>query len=93
MIKEKIIGSLDGESEEEIERDVLEKFGFIYVGGIGSRYDGSVVIDIFLTEQDGKECELWVDYKNKRTLIYNVGEDLYFLDGNLTKKEEKEWYD
>ena len=92
MIKEKIIGALNGESEEEIEKEVLEKFGFIWVCGIGSRHDGSVIIDETLTNEEGKECELWVDYKNERCLIYCFGDDLRLMNGDLTKKEEKEWY-
>ena len=93
MIKEKIVGVLNGESVEDIEKETLCKFGFTYVCGIGSRYDGSIIIDELLMNEDGKECELWVDYKNKRVLIYVFGEDLNFMSGDLTKKEEKEWYD
>ena len=92
MIKEKILGKLEGDSEEEVEKDMLDKFGFVYISGIGARHDGSVIIDD-LTEDEGKECELWVDYQNKRTLIYSFGEDLYFIDGELTKEEDKKWYD
>ncbi|MCK4440542.1 MAG: hypothetical protein KAU90_00955 [Sulfurovaceae bacterium] len=92
MIKEKIIGALEGEDEEDVEKNMLNKFGFVYISGIGSRHDGSIVIDVLLTENEGKDCELWVDYKNKRVLVYKFGDDLYFLDGDLTKKEVKIYY-
>ena len=92
MIKEKIIGALKGESEEQTEREMLERFGFIYVCGIGSRHDGSVIIDELLINEEGKECELWIDFKNERVLIYSFGSDLMFMKSELTKKEDEEYY-
>ena len=93
MKKEKIIGALEGESEEDVEKDMLEKLGFIWICGIGSRPDGSVLIDETITEQEGKECELWVDFKNERVAIYSFGSDLMLMSGDLTKQEDKMWYD
>jgi len=90
-IKEQIIKKLEGESEEDIEKEILDSFGFGYVSDIGSRHDGSVIIEVGLEDIGGKECELWVDYVGERTLIYNFGNDLYFLEGGLTKEEEKKW--
>ncbi len=93
MNKEKIIGSLEGESEEEIEKNMLEEFGFIKITEFMTRSDGSLVADMGLSGTYDIECELWTDYINKRVLLYSVGSDLHLLDGELTKKEEKKYYD
>ncbi len=93
MKKEKIIGSLDGKSEEEVEKDMLEKFGFVKITEFMSRGDGSIVADNSLSGTYEIDCELFIDYKNKRALLYSFGWDLHLLDGELTKKEEKNYYD
>ena len=36
MIKEKILGKFDGDSEEEVEKDMLEEFGFIWITNMGA---------------------------------------------------------
>lgn len=92
MKKEKILGKLNGDSEEDIEKDVLDSFGFRYISSIGSRNDGSIIVDAVITEREGKDCELWIDYVGERTLIYKYGDDLYFIDGELTKEEEEKYY-
>ncbi len=91
MKKEKIIGSLEGESEEEVEKEMLEKFGFVKITEFMTRHDGSIVADNTLSRTYEIDCSLWIDYKNKRVLLYKFGYDLHFLDEDLTKKEEKMW--
>ena len=93
MKKEKIIGSLEGKSEEKVEKEMLEKFGFMKITEFMTRHDGSIVVDMGLKDLYDVDCELFVDYKNKRGLLYSFGSDLHFLDGELTKKEEKMYYD
>ncbi len=93
MKKEKIIGSLDGKSEEEIEKEMLEKFGFVKITEFMTRSDGSLVADMGLSGTYDIECELFIDYKNKRALLYTFGYDLHILDGELTKQEDKKYYD
>lgn len=93
MSKEKILKALEDKSEEEIQKELLEEFGFIKITEFMSRHDGSIVADMGLSSTYEIDCELWIDYKNKRTLLYSYGYDLNFLDGDLTKKEDKIYYD
>lgn len=93
MSKEKILKALENKSEEEIEQELLEEFGFIKITEFMTRGDGSIIADLGLSGTYEIECELWIDYKNKRALLYSYGYDLHLLDGKLTKKEEKIFYE
>jgi len=90
--QDKIIKALEGKSEEEIEKELLKKFGFVKIAEFMTRADGSIIVDNGLGDTYDIEFELWVDYKNKRVLLYKFGYDLDLLDGKLTKEEEKEFY-
>ena len=88
--KDKIIKTLEGESKEDIEEDMLESFGFVWVTDIGTHADGGLLIEQGLGEY--KNWELWVDWKKKRILLYNTEADLELIEGELTKREEKLYY-
>jgi len=91
-MKEKIVKALENKSEEEIQKELLEEFGFLKITEFMTRSDGSIVVDDGLSGTYEIECELWIDYKNKRALLYTYGYDLNFIDGDLTKKEDKIYY-
>lgn len=90
-IKEKIVKTLEGESKEDIEEDMLESFGFVWVTDIGTHADGGLLIVQGLDEEY-KDWELWVDWKKKRILLYNTKADLELIEGELTKQEEDLYY-
>jgi hypothetical protein len=87
---EKILKSIEGESKEEIEKDLLESFGFIWITDIGTHGDGSLLIEQGLDEY--KDYELWVDWETKRICLYSPAEDLNIIEGELTKEEEELYY-
>jgi len=90
-IKEKVIKALEGETKEDIEKDMLESFGFVWITDIGTHADGSLLIVQGLDEEY-KDWELWVDWKKKRILLYNKEMDLELIEGELTKQEEDLYY-
>jgi len=91
-MKEKILKALEDKSEEEIQKELLEEFGFLKITEFMTRSDGSLVADMGLSGTYDIECELWIDYKKKRALLYSYGYDLNLIDGELTKKEDKIYY-
>jgi hypothetical protein len=93
MSKERILGKIEDKSEEEIDKEMLGKFGFVYISDFMTRADGSIVADKGLGgTYDDVDCELWVDFKNRRVVLYTEGFDLNFLEGDFTKEEEKMYY-
>jgi hypothetical protein len=88
---EKIIKKLEGESDDEIADAMLSSFGFEYITDFGVRPDGSLLIEEAL-DRDYSAGALWVDWKNKRVCFYTDGVDLTMIEGELTKEEEKLWY-
>lgn len=66
MIKnEKIIKKIEGESKRDIERDILESFGFVWITNVGRHADGGLLISSDLDEYF-TDAELWVDWDKKR---------------------------
>jgi hypothetical protein len=90
--KDLIVKELSGEDKEEIEKDMLESFGFVWITDIGQHADGSLLIVEGL-EEEYKDWELWVDWKKKRILLYNEESDLEMIEGGLTNEEDSLFYD
>lgn len=90
MSKQKIIRAIEGEDKEEIEKELLDSFGFNYISSFAVRPDGTILVNVGI-EKEWLEFELWIDYKNKRVLIYKESGDFEFLDGEFNKEELKLW--
>ena len=92
MSKKRILGRIEDKTEEEIDKEMLGQFGFDYISDFMTRGDGSIVADSGLSGTYDIECELWVDFKNRRVVLYSKGFDLNFLEGDFTKEEDKIYY-
>lgn len=93
MIKnEKIIKRLEGESRHDIERDMLESFGFVWITNIGQHADGDLLISSGL-DGDLVQGELWIDWVNKRICVYKEGYDLTLVEGELNEEENNLWFE
>lgn len=92
MSKERIIKALEGKDKIETEKELLEEFGFIYISDFMVRADGTICVDIGIGDTYEIDFELWIDYKNKRALLYSPYDYLNFIDGQLTEEEEKIYY-
>ncbi len=77
---------------ENEEKDILFKMGFEYICDFMVRPDGTLCADAGISGTYEIDWELWIDYKKKRVVLYNPKNDLNFLEGEFTNKEEKKWY-